>query len=397
MKNKLSIFIALLFSLNAYGQWTSQLSGTTEKLLAVQFVNSNTGYVVGKNGIILKTSNSGEDWIQLNGNTAVDLNSVCFMDAETGYVGGSYFDFVSSSRVGIILKTIDGGDNWTDLNFLFEEDLSEIFFINAEIGFASCYSKGIHRTTDGGLSWTEVGFVHATSTFFPSENIGYALMNGGIGKTIDGGLNWSQIKDGDSPDYDDANTLRSIFFTSDTKGYFGCRYFCGIYSTTDGGSNLDFTCTPTYSLHFPSENIGYALTSYDGSIIQQTIDAGTTWQEIHQHTSQLYDIYFANNNVGWAVGDDGAIIHSANVVGLENKINSNEILIYPNPSNGVLHIQMDENSKDNPLKIYNSVGRLVAEYPISQGGIDVKGLSEGVYLLKIATDNGLATRKIIIK
>ena len=39
--------------------WQSQISGTTNPLHSVYFINEDTGWVVGDNGTILKTSDGG--------------------------------------------------------------------------------------------------------------------------------------------------------------------------------------------------------------------------------------------------------------------------------------------------------------------------------------------------
>jgi len=36
--------------------WTTQTSGTTERLIGVHFVDANTGWAVGSNGTILKAT-----------------------------------------------------------------------------------------------------------------------------------------------------------------------------------------------------------------------------------------------------------------------------------------------------------------------------------------------------
>ena len=40
--------------------WNSQKSGITSNLNAVFFTDANTGYIVGDNGTILKTTTAGE-------------------------------------------------------------------------------------------------------------------------------------------------------------------------------------------------------------------------------------------------------------------------------------------------------------------------------------------------
>jgi photosystem II stability/assembly factor-like uncharacterized protein len=69
MKNLAKIFISinLLLCVNActkdeIPQWSLLSSGITEDLNSVFFINNNTGFVTSINGTILKTVNGGRTW-----------------------------------------------------------------------------------------------------------------------------------------------------------------------------------------------------------------------------------------------------------------------------------------------------------------------------------------------
>ena len=55
-----------------------------ERLLAVTFTDSNTGTIVGTDGIILHTTNGGETWTKQSSGTTNHLRGVYFTDANTG-------------------------------------------------------------------------------------------------------------------------------------------------------------------------------------------------------------------------------------------------------------------------------------------------------------------------
>lgn len=42
--------------------WFNQTSSVSEILMSVNFVNNTTGWIVGYNGVILKTTNGGLNW-----------------------------------------------------------------------------------------------------------------------------------------------------------------------------------------------------------------------------------------------------------------------------------------------------------------------------------------------
>jgi len=78
----------------------TQYSGTGSPLKSVYFTSVDTGYAVGDNGTILKTTDGGINWLTQNSCTDVNLYSVHFPSVDTGYVVGD---------CGTILKTTDGG------------------------------------------------------------------------------------------------------------------------------------------------------------------------------------------------------------------------------------------------------------------------------------------------
>ncbi len=62
----------------AQGGWSRQNSQTTTDLTSVFFVDASTGWVAGKNGKILHTTNGGLLWKTQDVPTAVDLESIFF-------------------------------------------------------------------------------------------------------------------------------------------------------------------------------------------------------------------------------------------------------------------------------------------------------------------------------
>ena len=97
--------------------WETLLSGISAPLRSVFFTDINTGYAVGgrrhgllrggllrgecnsEEQIILKTIDGGNKWTKLNSVTNEQLNSIFFTDANTGYAVGNN---------GTILKTTNG-------------------------------------------------------------------------------------------------------------------------------------------------------------------------------------------------------------------------------------------------------------------------------------------------
>src|SRR5437867_10279745 len=81
--------------------WVQQNSGTLSNLNSVFFVDANTGYTVG-DSVGLKTTDGGSNWVRQN---IGSLKSVFFLDANTGFVCGI-------SAGALVLRTSNGGTNW---------------------------------------------------------------------------------------------------------------------------------------------------------------------------------------------------------------------------------------------------------------------------------------------
>jgi hypothetical protein len=80
--------------------------------------------------------------------------------------------------------------------------------------------------------------------------------------------------------------------------------------------------------------------------------------------------------------------------GIENhEVNTT---IYPNPANNVLNISATENI--NRVEVYNMMGQLVGAYDVNDVNtqISTTSFANGVYTVKIETENGMSTQKFTV-
>ena len=82
------------------------------------------------------------------------------------------------------------------------------------------------------------------------------------------------------------------------------------------------------------------------------------------------------------------------VLSVEDILLKNSIYIYPNPVNSELHIKTD-NIKVEEVILYNILGEPIKKIKLENNTIDTSIISTGIYLLKIKTDKGIITKKII--
>lgn len=76
---------------------------------------------------------------------------------------------------------------------------------------------------------------------------------------------------------------------------------------------------------------------------------------------------------------------------------NNLISVYPNPTNGILHLSSKENIIIEEVKIYNLQGRELFGSTTNQQTINIENLSAGIYLMNIKTNQGSISKRVIKK
>lgn len=393
IKNKFYlVLLCFLGSTTIHAQWAQQISGTTEGLNAVYFPAIDTGYTVGANGVILKTTDGGTNWV---GQQQATLSggiflSVFFTDANTGYVGGE----------GGIIKTTDGGNSWVLLSDTIVPH--SIYFTNRDTGYvvgAPNYIgvlAPIYKTTNGGANWVKqtngtTSSYAFTSVFFPAIDTGYIASNGGILKTTNGGTNWALL-----PSSSIYNSFNSVYFLNSGTGYAVTGY--KIIKTTDGGTTwADYVCPHNISLnsvYFTDADTGYAVGDSINSnltpcaVILKTTDGGVTW--VKQITGvvggELASVFFTKNNAGYAVARDGTILKTPidENIGISKKeLNNLKMVLWPNPT--LNNIQVTSNNNQIlQLQVTDVLGNELIRAIMQQSkvNIDVSTFQSGVYFIK---------------
>jgi hypothetical protein len=94
---------------------------------------------------------------------------------------------------------------------------------------------------------------------------------------------------------------------------------------------------------------------------------------------------------------DGTYVYS-NVVSVNAKGN-NSVIIYPNPANRLMQINLQGESKDNRYELIDALGETLLSGVLksqSNNGLDVSGIATGVYVLKIFMDGVVSTQIVHI-
>jgi photosystem II stability/assembly factor-like uncharacterized protein len=223
--------------------------------------------------------------------------------------------FLLSISFGYAQCTVDAGEDMTitcgdsiqlhgDRNWHvgFNEtpyQASDVFFTNDLIGYTVGEGGTIRKTTDGGTSWlsqTSNASGILRSVYFVNSDFGIVVGdNGTLLRTIDGGINW--ISQGGVT----SEALNAVFFTDANTG-FAVGTNGVIIKTTDKGVNWTKKGSITNglsSVHFPSANVGYALS---GNGVYKTINAGESWSILPTIIGNVEQLFFVSETVGYITG-----------------------------------------------------------------------------------------------
>jgi photosystem II stability/assembly factor-like uncharacterized protein len=129
----------ILKSLDEGNTWQLQSYPNT-MFNSISFPNDTVGFVAGSR-TILKTTNSGDYWEELDEIDGTYHNSISFINSDIGYVAGRY---------GRIFRTLDGGENWTEQWAYTKYDFYNIVCVTDDIAYVSGDRGFILKTTDGG-------------------------------------------------------------------------------------------------------------------------------------------------------------------------------------------------------------------------------------------------------
>lgn len=404
MKTIRIVILTLIFTAALNAQWVQQVSGTGLYLADSWMFSSDKVIACGDEGIILKTTNGGNNWNQMQSNSTEFLAHMFFLNENTGWIAGN----------DSLHKTIDGGNTWTGISGTSDWN---ICFIDGSTGWMAGGNSYIKKTTNGGVNWTFTMLPNpsiSTSISFINSNTGFALGSrpvqdsSVIYKTTNGGSNWVVL-------HRDNQIYHSMYVMNESN-----LFFCGIEGvftkTNDGGQSWGGINTPgsesLNKLVFTDALSGYICGDYGE--LYATSDGGASWQTQSMVTGESFQsITFlqGNSQVGYVVGTSGLICKTTNggVIGI-NQI-STEIpqgfsleQNYPNPFNPVTNIKFSIPKSGNvKLVIYDISGREVrrlVDQNLNAGyynsDFNAANLASGVYFYRLEAKDFTDVKKMIL-
>lgn len=278
---------------------------TNAGLSDVSFINATTGWIAGGSGLVLKTTDGGDNWTMENTNTTRYLYGVHFTDAQHGWI---------ADITGGISATTDGGTTWSPQASPSSLYFYAMQFTDANHGFVLLEYDSLLYTTNGGTTWNRIKIDTVEYHYgmkFVSPTEGWICgSNGQILHSLNGGLNWSVQNSGTTLD------LNTIDFTDNLHGW-AAGYTSSsqgiVLHTSDGGAHWNillqnFNDNLT-KISFNDTLNGYAVSS--GAVIYRTTDGGTSWTPAYTSPHEaLYDVQVLSSGTGFVCGSNGAILKS---------------------------------------------------------------------------------------
>lgn len=140
------------------------------------------------------------------------------------------------------------------------------------------------------------------------------------------------------------------------------------------------------STYTPNDQRKTGLFPFINSYLQGIIPIPHTTKDYH-----IWDMQFVQWDLLNILPNLIAITHPITSVPEINKLEST-IIIYPNPTNGIVHITND-NQKIKSIKLYNSQGVFIQEYFTND--FSVSNLTSGIYFIIVQTNKSTFTNKLV--
>ncbi len=324
------------------------------------------------------------------GFTQTPINS--FFNVDSGII----YDIVTSA--GGIDQTTVGANvvwNFTDLSII-GQSLSLNTIPNAS-QISNFPTSNILNTVT-----TTIGAVNSESQIFAKKIANEVSLTGF--KTPDLELNYitNNAKIGTFPlnyGYDFTDNTAGTFVSGTNNGTFTGTIITKVdaYGTLNLSNNGLGGGIETYNVTRikTSQNINLVVGFFSvGTVVQTTyayIDPTNEAQ--FRYTTAVANIPLLNivnqtvtQMENWSIG----LLSTNNLLEVSNKFQ-----IYPNPVNINLNIKNDNNQNINALILSDINGREIVNQTSNLENINVSKLQKGIYFLKIDSDNGIFTKKII--
>jgi photosystem II stability/assembly factor-like uncharacterized protein len=313
--------------LNAQPFWNQLTVPTTSDLSRLSFVDSLHGWIVGDNGVILKTNDGGQHWTIQSSGMAENMVDIFMLNARQGWALAH--SFTGDSAGTFILKTSNSGEVWAKSFYPVQyKYFFSLYFLDSLNGWMAGKSGELVGTSDGGQTWFSATIDSSSNRLywdlfkvkFFSPQVGIALggrfdLTGVFWRTTNGGQTWITQTFGSEPLFD------CVFLDSLNAVGVGGDYEFGasVFRTSDGGATWDYRWLGLFgqgrAISFRTPLEAWAPLGFSGAYMY-TFDGGETWtqkylpggiSEFIPGPLRVYGVQFTDRKTGYMIGDSGLV------------------------------------------------------------------------------------------
>ncbi len=244
----------------------------------IEMKDANVGIAIASNGCLIKTTDGGITWVQLNMVGNMTAEDVKFENENNGLIVGH----------NAILYTRDGGKNFKMASIsptdpgVGTSEFNGVVWLSSSKALAMGYGGYAYFSNDTGASFTQGNYTWFIGTFY---DVAFNKGNGkifAVGRAADGMKNYTVSANGGNSwtaaQMPGSFDIQRIYFYNDLIGF----------------------ATGADSVHYASSGINKAAA-------WKTVDGGNTWQKLvlpglPTGYSDAKDVFMVDANTGWMVG-----------------------------------------------------------------------------------------------
>ena len=135
------------------------------------------------------------------------------------------------------------------------------------------------------------------------------------------------------------------------------------------------------------------VSTFAGQDLNGASDGGLSIATFNTNDGLAFD---ANNNLFVCDSGNNKIRKITTALASSNFDLNNKLTVYPNPTTGILNIDLKD-LKTTSVELYDLNGCLLTSQKTEtiNSALNISDLSTGIYLLKVATENGSITKRIV--
>jgi ELWxxDGT repeat protein len=418
--------------------WTYVDTGLQSYLRDIHFISSTTGFIVDLFGSVYKSTDGGLTWnnvYERDPLSSIVTNSIFFINEEIGFKAGENFSV-----------TNDGGVTWQDKFDPFYGNFYRIHFTSEKHGYAVLQNGEFHETSDGGASWKrQYGFSleDVYSVEFRNGNVYFGGAEGYLSQYKNPGKpplrpgyisGKDNVCSGDIQTYQLAPQYDGVFHwqlmgtviqkqPSSVEVHFAnpgdytfsvsAANACGVSESRTltvhvedmelplimGREIVQPLAKESYEIENPISTSTYTwgiTPARPFSLNESTTELTTTWPQT-QSVNTLSVIAF-DEVTGCRIKSEDFEVEVSMALDVETELEDG-VSVFPNPASDLVSIKFEAMAA-NRVEIYTINGLYLFEKtlsPYSTNSISVGQLPQGLYILKLRTQNGKVITKKIVK